>query len=1089
MEKKKSIYGALMFIMALALGLFTSCDEAIDTFGLDIDPDSGGSNTEVTITVSRDNENGTVTASKDVDGVRVDTTVIVPLGGINFEISPLDTIEVTSPEVSSVSFAETGSNSSNWEAEGVSYTKTVKTYRHEMTGYLKDITISYLDAEMTLWGKKVVFPAANGSVSFEDDGISVVDEGINNEVHYYLATSSYNVSFLGSSSERRGYERLAIDAKDVLQSTSKTDEGYETLSSTTARSWVEITRTYSQSGSVVTRYEVILNNGISAPAYEIRTVDSFELEKKDASKGETEVSGTRTEGNITVTAHTFDYTVGCNLFDKVFAFSWETAVLSVDGQEFEMPSRAYENVTDKGFVLTDMTMANTYERKLYTHTVGATFNNNSASADAEVELHMKADDKLESQVVVEDGLEYVDPTTTRSWVKIKEIWSVSGEKEYTKSVNLTNGIVAPARVIKILEDFTLNQIPAVSGEDVLAETQTVGDFTVRTYQRTYTVGNDKFNRVFTLSYQTAFYNPLDYSMPSAEYEDVADKGFTTADMTQITENGQTYDRKSYTHSISANFYGQTAEATAEAELRVLADDIMESQEIIEDGMDYVDENTTKSWIKIKEIWSVSGEKTYVKSVDLTNGIEEPTKITKILANFNLASASPSLGNESLSATETVGDFTVKTYKRTYTVANDQFDRTFTLTWQRAVYDPLTHNMPNPEYENISDLGFETQSLSQTVSDGKTYDRKSYTHTMGARFNDHDVSAVGEAELWVEVNDELTETTILDEGLDYVDENTSRSWVKIREIWSVSGEKEYTKSVNLKNSITAPEKITRVLENFNLTQSAAAASGESLVDTQTDGDFKVMTYRRTYTVGNDRFTRVFTLSYQKAVYSPLTHNMPYAEYENLTDNGFELSDMSRLTEDGKIYDRKNYVHTMGAMFNSHAASAKAEAELRVFVGEDRETPSWLGDPVSARYTRVQKAVGDRFMDMIVFTYENGVVMAPNGKVDMKLTYAFDASVAAENGVETCLKGAYSGVWGDGKWQPATITIASGRWIYAGKSSSWDHTVMETNAITLGIGVDVTPIPSAQAVKIDGNQITITYAVNNGSKTANTSLSLK
>ena len=1093
MEKKKSFfsYVALIAGMLTFAFMFASCDKALDEWALDIEPMGGGSSseTEVIITVTRDNENGIVTATRDDNGITRDTTVVVPLGGVNFSISPLDTIWVASPEVKSNSFAETGTNQNSWEVDGVSYTQTTRTYRHELTGYIKDITISYLDATMTLWGQKVIFPAANGAVSFGEGDISVVDEGVNANTHYYLATTDYRVAFNGGSTIERGYERLAMDATDKLLSTEKTDEGYETLSSTTAKSWVEITRTYSQSGSVVSRYEVILRNGISAPAYEIRTVESFELEKKEASQGETETAGTRTEGNITVTAHAFDYTVGCDLFDKVFNFLWETAVLKVDGKTFEMPSRSYEGVADKGFVLTEMPYTDAYERMLYTHTVTANFNGNSAEAVAEVELHKKAADELISQTIIEEGLEQIDVNTSRSWIKIKEIWSVSGEREYTRSITLTNGINAPGRAIRVVENFTLNQIPAVSGEEYLAKTQTIGDFTVRTYEQTYTVGNDKFNRVFVLSYQRAFYNPMEYSMPSAEYESVSDKGFALTDMTQITEAGKTYDRKSYVHGISASFNGMAEEAKAEVELRVLATDVMESQEIIDSGMDYVNETTTRSWIKIREIWTVSGEKTYVKSVDLTNGITSPEKVTRILPDFNLSSASPSLGEESLSGTETSGDFTIRTYRRTYTVANNRFDRVFTLTWQRAVYNPLTYNMPNPEYENISDNGFTTSELSQTVSDGKTYDRKSYTHTMSARFNGHDANAVGEAELWVEVNDELTEKTIIDEGLDYINDNTSRSWIKIREVWSVSGEKEYTKSVDLKNSITAPSKITRVLENFNLTQIASTASSEKLVSTVTNGDFKVMTYERTYTVGNDQFTRVFTLSYQKAVYSPMTHNMPSAAYENLSDNGFKLSDMSQLTEDGMIYDRKNYAHSMSASFNGHNAEAVGEAELRVFVGDDRETPHWLGKPVSAKYTRVQKAVGERFMDMIVFSYENGVVMAPNGKVDMSLTYAFDAGVASANGVERCINGAYSGVWGDGKWQPATITFVSSRWIYAGLNPDWDHGVHENNAVTLGIGVDVTPIPSAQSVKVEGNKITISYAANNGSKTVNTSLSLK
>ena len=50
-------------------------------------------------------------------------------------------------------------------------------------------------------------------------------------------------------------------------------------------------------------------------------------------------------------------------------------------------------------------------------------------------------------------------------------------------------------------------------------------------------------------------------------------------------------------------------------------------------------------------------------------------------------------------------------------------------------------------------------------------------------------------------------------------------------------------------------------------------------------------------------------------------------------------------------------------------------------------------------------------------------------------------------------------------------------------------MENNAITLGIGVDVTPTPKAQSYSISGNKITIKYAKNNGSTTANTSLELR
>lgn len=732
MAQKNSLMSYVLIALAVLMSfVVVSCDKSDDMFELNTYGNGGGTtNTEVTINVSRDSENGKIEASREVDGIRQDTVITVALGAVNFDITPVDTIKVASAEVIRSNFAATSdAQTEEYEENGVYFTKTSKSYRDELTGYVKDINISYLDAYTYVWGKKVEFPAANGAVEIVEE-INVLDEGIKGKLHFYTATTQYKVAFMEGSSIEKGLEVLAIDADDTLLNTEKTDEGYETLTSTTAKSWVEITRTYKISGAVATRYEVILNNAVSAPAYEVMNVESFNLSSKAANLEEASVSGNREEGNIKVTSLNQNYIVANNLFNRTFVLSYETAVLTVDGKTFDMPSRKYENVTDNNFNITDMEGITGYDRVLYTHNMSATFNGNSVAAKAEVELRMvEVKDELISQVIVEDGKDYINATTTKSWVKVKEVWSIGGEKVYTKSVNLVNGIAAPA------------------------------------------------------------------------------------------------------------------------------------------------------------------------------------KITKILASFDLNGAVDNLG------------------------------------------------------------------------------------------------------------------------------------------------------------------------------------GEKLVKTETKGEFKVMTYQRTYTVANDKFNRVFTLSYQKAVFTTINHDMPYSVYENVADNGFNMSDMSNTTQNGKTYNRKNYVHAMSATFNGRNAEAQAEAEILVEVETPRDTPSWLGNPTGAKYTRVQQAAGQKFIDMIVFTYENGVVMAPNGKVDMSLIYAFNASVASANGVDVCIKGAYSGVFGNGKWQPAKITMVSGRWIYAGQSSSWDHTVMETNAVTLGIGVDVTPIPSAQRATVSNGKITISYAANNGSTTANSSLSLR
>lgn len=726
----------VMMIMAICAIAITSCSKDDSLLGITTKPSGGGddNNTEVTVTITRDNENGTVVAEKIENGVKKDTTVVVPLGGVSFTISPLDTIPASSAEVNEKSFSMIGDPASTpWDDKGVYYTKTIKKYQQVLDGYVKDIEISYLDAYTYVWGKRVEFPAANGNV--ESSEIVVLDEGINGKYHYHLATSSYKVAFMQGNSIEKGFERLAIDADDVeVGEPTVTGQGYETLSSTTAKGWIEITRTYKISGPVVTRYEVIYNNGIAAPVYEVMTLNSFVLNQVPANLSTAVVSGNRQEGNIAVTTYSQTYSVGNNVFIKGFVMSYETATLTVGIKTFEMPSRKYENVSDGNFTMVDMSSYQGFDRQLYTHNMSATFNGNSATAKAEVEIRVpEVKDEMKSREVISEGFDFVNNTTSKSWVKVRETWSVSGVKEYDKSLNVINGINSPSKITKILKDFTLTQNQA--------------------------------------------------------------------------------------------------------------------------------------------------------------NLENNARLVK---------------------TETIGDFTVKTFERKLTVNNGKFEREFVMTYQTAVCISLERDMPSREYENIS------------------------------------------------------------------------------------------------------------------------------------------------------------------------------------DNGFNTSDLSDLDENGKRYQRKDYVHTMNASFNGQAATAKAEAELRVEIEIPRETPSWLGAPLGAKYTRVQQATGERFMDMIIFIYENGCVLAPNGNVDMSLACAYSESLAAQQGVRYSPKDVESAVWSGNQWHPAKITITNGRWIYAGMSSNsavWSHTVHQNNAITLGIGVDVTPIPSAQNVKIDGNLITINYAVNNGKTTADSSLSLR
>ena len=196
----KSSY-VLFALFGIVMSFFTSCDKMEDEYLLNTYNNGGeDNNSEIVINVSRDSENGIIEASRIVNGLQQDTTITVALGAVNFEITPVDTIQVASAEVIRNNFAEVGEGSfEEYDENEVYFTKTTRSYIDELDGYSKEITISYLDAYTYVWGKRVEFPAANGAVNVVDE-INVLDEGIKDKFHYYTATTQYEVAFMEGSS-------------------------------------------------------------------------------------------------------------------------------------------------------------------------------------------------------------------------------------------------------------------------------------------------------------------------------------------------------------------------------------------------------------------------------------------------------------------------------------------------------------------------------------------------------------------------------------------------------------------------------------------------------------------------------------------------------------------------------------------------------------------------------------------------------------------------------------------------------------------------------------------------------------------------
>lgn len=514
--------------------------------------------------------------------------------------------------------------------------------------------------------------------------------------------------------------------------------------------------------------------------------------------------------------------------------------------------------------------------------------------------------------------------------------------------------------------------------------------------------------------------------------------------------------------------------------------------------------------------TVSGHHRDTVSCLVTATHEAQAREVKILSSFELKQKAQSLGSSSKTGEEKDGIFRKENYRRTQTIGNDQFTRVVTYTWQKpfVTFMGYEYAMLGPEFESISDNGFTLEAMSELSG----YDRKLYKHATSARYYTEPVSNVSEMELRVkQQKDEMTSRTVVEDGIDWVRDGVTRPWVKVKEVWTVSGTKTYTKSVETYHSIEAPAKVTKTIDNWNVAKVTPVPGTKQFVSQRTEGDFIVKKYKQLYTAGNNKVKFAFTLYHEEATYNPLNFAMKFADY-NITNDAYTLTPLSDVQNGGNTYERKNCVETISGTILNHSVSASAEAELWVKKEvEERDTPHWLGDAIGALYSRVPDmnyqlygAENSCFVDMIVFEYQHGLVVAvdgevkrlSNGQLDSRFIYAFDATDAARYGVQQCTHSdknnaqgsfyKYSAVWYNGVLTPSTITISGPDWIWTGKGMAANAPlcVRADQATIMGIGAySRTPVPTSQKVSIVDGRITIEYSKNNGKTTNDTSLDLK
>ena len=350
---------------------------------------------------------------------------------------------------------------------------------------------------------------------------------------------------------------------------------------------------------------------------------------------------------------------------------------------------------------------------------------------------------IESEVVDPGTAEEVEETDNgtegislsyESWIVVHQVFADGSTSQpqtrtgASASAGNKISVVLESRLTDVsavadVSGFELNE--AVSKIDYRelgsAKHETQSFVTVIDSATVYTVDYGIFAVEFVLPYQAAVYDDgiTKVTMPYHKYTDVRDNGGELSDLESVTENGVTYLRKLYKHSIVADFNGKSYTVNAEIVLRKeQKGDYLIEQKVVDEGVELVSYDlaaktgVSRSWIKIQEIWSESGVKEFKKEVLLYNEPSDGAYATFMMTvpekcNFSdLTVCKPQVWTETGNVREEDG-MLITAYSSDYyipviySVKNVQADFAFGVVFEKAVYsnEGFEYEMPAFEYSD------------------------------------------------------------------------------------------------------------------------------------------------------------------------------------------------------------------------------------------------------------------------------------------------------------------------------------------------------------------------------------------------------
>lgn len=702
----------------------------------------------------------------------------------------------------------------------------------------------------------------------------------------------------------------------------------------------------------------------------------------------------------------------------------------------------------------------------------------------------------------EKSCDYVNDTTSNSWMKIWRIFSDGTSAFYKKvEIPLKNTLSAPAYQVKTVSNLTYSALQAQKSNAVRGERiSKPGNCFCYPYTETFTTRTDKCSDVFVATHEGSAYwvdsLGVSHEFISKDWS-FADKGWSDASMSNL----QGFERLLLTSKMTGSFNSHTHAREGKVELRKQKDNppaTLTRYEYEIKGLRTLE--PMKKYFSYGNQFAVYSDGTRESmgeiGVEIAITVTPQGKQTVTVTDWNITDQMADTTTRQVNgkandipADNGTGTFTLQDYRqdfRTKTNKSMSFFRviyggkvTFKDKFGKVVEFPAI----KPTYTDKGGV-----ATLRALQDLDGYERKLMTTTANVKATPSTDNADYTSEVEFRKQKEVSEELV---GFDHVETLSymgNGKWNTVSNItyhWKVQGDKTEVVSQTIEWSLTGEGFKTITLDTaedpftnaFVRVNEGAWSSETSSAGTQTG----VTVYTKTNSSISETYKHVtdkYTAKRQRAVLNKTVGgktvkiNLLAPTDMTFSHKTSSLVDGGETTDNGTKYHvwkhTGNLVANVTASNDTRSESGTVKKDIRVKMEDDPiipDNPDW-GNPVKLMgatlvyHPGVGNSAEGAFHKNLIIKYEKGILVVTTKSFGQEannwnpMDFSYESSDFYFYGSQywgrtlTEAVNVNSALLRDGKWEPALITMDGTGWVY--KSLSGAICNMDQNlAITAGI----------------------------------------